>query len=244
MSPLFYLRDSRSNVGSTCLFWAQDGCGYTSNLNKAHVYTLEEAQRKFNSRHTDVPLCRELVDELAIVRVDHQYLGDSGEKSDCNEYVIRVGNSTDGNDVYWLTLDFKSVNYKSSAVFSYESALLRSWELVEQGFESTIYAKPDIDAIARRTFQAANINERRMITAAGIRKPKRQRTRQTTGKTRGNCPHCGCITWGFNPYENYSCAEQYSERNGLSFVVSDTCEELKASKARKKQAKIKGERTC
>ncbi|MGR3969243.1 hypothetical protein [Shewanella sp. 1180_01] len=231
----FYLRDSRSNVGRTCMFWADRG-GYTSSLELAEIFTLEEAQRHFNSRHTDVPLSKALVDELATVRVDCQLLGNYGEKSGCNEYVIRVGDSTDGNDVYWLTLEFKSVNYKSSAVFSYESALLRSWELVEQGFDSTIYAKSDIDAIARRTFQAANVNERRMITAAGIRKPKRQRTRQTSGKTRGNCPHCGAITWGFNPYENYTCAEQYSERNGLSFVVSDTCEELKASKARRKAA--------
>jgi hypothetical protein len=234
MSQLFYLRDSRSSVGSTCLFWAQDGCGYTSDLNKAHVYTLEEAQRKFNSRHTDVPLCKELVDELATVRVDCQYLDGLGKNSGCDEYVICINGEWDGNDVYWLTLDFKSVNYKLSAVFSHKSALLRSWELVEQGFESTIYAKQDIDAIARRTFQAANINERRMITAAGIRKPKRQRTRQTTGKTRGNCPHCGSITWGLNPYEAYTCAEQYSERNGLSFVVSDTCEDLKASNTRSK----------
>lgn len=233
MSQLFYLRDSRSNVGSTCLFWAQDGCGYTSDLNKAHVYTLEEAQRKFNSRHTDVPLCKELVDELARVRVDCQLLGDAGEKSGCDEYVISQKGRWDGNDVYWLAVDMFSVNYKSAFAFSYRRALERIDEL---GIEANIYAKAEIDAIARRTFQAANINERRMITAAGIRKPKRPRTRQTTGKTRGNCPHCGCITWGFNPYENYSCAEQYSERNGLSFVVSDTCEDLKASKARRKAA--------
>nr|WP_320125716.1 hypothetical protein [uncultured Shewanella sp.] len=241
MSQSFYLRDSRSNVGSTCLFWAQDGCGYTSDLNKAHVYTLEEAQRKFNSRHTDVPLCKELVDELARVRVDCQLLGDAGEKSDCDEYVISQKGRWDGNDVYWLAVDMFSVNYKSAFAFSYRRALERIDEL---GIEANIYAKAEIDAIVRRTFQVANINERRMITAAGIRKPKRPRTRQTTGKTRGNCPHCGCITWGFNPYENYSCAEQYSERNGLSFVVSDTCEDLKASKARRKQSNIKGERTC
>lgn len=233
MSQLFYLRDSRSNVGSTCLFWAQDGCGYTSDLNKAHVYTLEEAQRKFNSRHTDVPLSKTLVDELAHSRVDCQYLPEDGEKDGCDEYVISPKGRWDGNDVYWLTFDFLSVNYKGAVVFSYRNALAR---IDEHGIDANIYAKPDIDAIARRTFQAANINERRMITAAGIRKPKRPRTRQTTGKTRGNCPHCGCITWGLNPYENYTCAEQYSERNGLSFVVSDTCEELKASKARRKAA--------
>lgn len=233
MSQLFYLRDSRTNVGSSCLFWAKDGCGYTSDLNKAHVYTLEEAQRKFNSRHTDVPLCKELVDELATVRVDCQYLPADGKKAGCDEYVISPKGKWDGNDVYWFTFDFLSVNYKGAAVLSYRNALTRIDEL---GIDANIYAKAEIDAIARRTFQVSNINEREMITAAGIRKPKSKRTRHTTGKTRGNCPDCGAITWGFNPYENYSCAEQYSERNGLSFVVSDTCEDLKASKARRKAA--------
>ncbi|MCU8075858.1 hypothetical protein [Shewanella sp. SM29] len=227
MNPLFYLRDSRDNVGSTCMFWADRG-GYTSNLELAEVFTLEEAQRQFNSRHTDVPLSKELVDEQSTVRVDHQYLGDEGEKSGCDEYVIRIGDRTDGNDVYWLTVDFSSVSYKASAVFAYQVALVRVNELKTQGIVATIYAKTDIDAIARRTFQAANINERSMITAAGIRKPKRPRTRRTTGKTRGNCPHCGCITWGLNPYEAYSCADQYSERMELDFTVSISCEELKA----------------
>ncbi|WP_338727881.1 hypothetical protein V8687_08705 [Shewanella baltica] len=227
MNPLFYLRDSRGNVGNTCMFWADRG-GYTSNLDLAEVFTLEEAQRQFNSRHTDVPLSKELVYEQSTVRVDHQYLGDEGEKSGCNEYVIRIGDRTDGNDVYWLTVDFSSVSYKASAIFAYQVALVRVNELKTQGIVATIYAKTDIDAIARRTFQAANINERSMITAAGIRKPKRPRTRQTTGKTRGNCPHCGCITWGLNPYEAYSCADQYSERMELDFTVSISCEELKA----------------
>lgn len=78
----FYLRDTRSNTGSSCMFWAENGNGYTTNLDRAHVYTLEEAQSHFNDRHTDVPLSKALVDELVTVRVDHQYLDESqGVKS-------------------------------------------------------------------------------------------------------------------------------------------------------------------
>ena len=238
MSQLFYLRDSRTNVGSTCLFWAQDGCGYTSDLDKAHAYTLEEAQRKFNSRHTDVPLCKELVDELARSRVDCQYLPADGEKAGCDEYVISPKGKWDGNDVYWFTFDFLSVNYKGAAVFSYRNALARINEL---GIDANIYAKSEIDAIARRTFQVANINERKMITAAGIRKPKRKRTRQTTGKTRGNCPHCGSITWGFNPYEAYTCAQADAEDRG--FKLYGNCKEVKRAKQISK-SKIEGEAAC
>ncbi|WP_259474713.1 hypothetical protein [Shewanella xiamenensis] len=235
MSQLFYLRDSRTNVGTSCLFWAHHGCGYTSNLDKAHVYTLEEAQRKFNSRHTDVPLCKELVDELSTVRVDCQYLPSDGEKAGCDEYVISPKGKWDGNDVYWLGVDMFSVNYKSAFVFSYRRALERIDEL---GIEANIFAKAEIDAIARRTFQASNINERKMITAAGIRKPKRKRHRQTTGKTRGNCPHCGAITWGFNPYEAYTCAQADAEDRG--FNLYDNCKEVKLAKQMRK-AKIEGE---
>ncbi|ABM25343.1 hypothetical protein Sputw3181_2519 [Shewanella sp. W3-18-1] len=237
MSQLFYLRDSRTNVGSTCLFWAKDGCGYTSDLNKAHVYTIEEAQRQFNSRHTDVPLCKELVDELATVRVDCQYLGDSGEKSECDEYVICINGDWDGNDVYWLSqFGFSDINYNTATIFSYQDAL--DIQSLGVGINTTIYAKADIDAIARRTFQAANVNERRMITAAGIRKPKRPRTRQTTGKARGNCPHCGCITWGFNPYEAYTCAQADAEDRG--FKLYGNCKEVKRAKQISK-AKTEGE---
>lgn len=238
MSQLFYLRDSRTNVGSTCLFWAKDGCGYTSDLDKAHVYTLEEAQRKFNSRNSDVPLCKELVDQLATVRVDCQYLGSSGKNAGNFDYVMRFGTSTDGNDVYWCTKNSRSVKYQYAETLSYEIAIRNAKNLKHEGIETTIYAKPDIDAIARRTFQAANINERQMITAAGIRKPKRKRTRQTTGKTRGNCPHCGAITWGLNPYEAYTCAQADAEDRG--FNLYNNCKEVKLAKQIRK-AKIEGE---
>lgn len=235
MSRKFYLRDSRSNVGSTCMFWAEAG-GYTSNLDLAEVFTKESAQQHFDGRHTDVPLCKELVDEESVVRVDHQYLKQSGKSKGCTEYVVRVGQRCNGNDVYWLTVDFSSVNYKAAAVFSYESALQRLAELKEIGSDGTIYAKSHVDSVARRTFQANNINERRMITAAGIRKPKRKRRRAITGRTRGNCPHCGKVTWGMNPYEAYTCVKAENERSGwerFSTGFEGCADVAEAKKARK-----------
>lgn len=234
MSQLFYLRDSRTNVGSTCLFWAKDGCGYTSDLDKAHVYTLEEAQRKFNSRHTDVPLCKDFVDKVARTRTDHQHLDQSksGLVAGCGEYVIHVKGDFDGNDVYWKTTSGSSVNLSEALVLSeYEAK-----ESVRLFDDVIIYPLPYVMSVSRHTLQASMVNERIMITAAGIRKPKRKRNRQTTGKTRGNCPYCGAITWGLNPYEAYTCAEQYSEHNGLGYILSAPCEDFKASKARRKTA--------
>lgn len=230
----FYLRDSRGNTGSSCMFWALNGNGYTSNLDKAHVYTLEEAQRHFNGRHTDVPLSKALVDELATVRVDHQYLDESqgGEVVDGGEYVIHVSRGDyDGNDVYWKAERGCTANLSDALVLTKDEAEQAMRFLDDAAIYPFLYAV----SISRRTFQARNVNERRMVTAAGIRKPKRPRKRQTTGRTRGNCYLCGKVTWGFSPYEAYSCAEAAREKYDASHI--DDCEDAaRYSKARKEAA--------
>ena len=220
----FYLRDTRSNVGSTCMFWAKDGNGYTSNLDKAHVYTLEEAQRDFNSRHTDVPLSKKLVDAVATVRVDHQYLDDcmAGLATGCDQYVIHCNiGDFDGNDVHWKAQKGSTVNLSDALVLSAEEVRHALWNDAV-AFYHLEYAQ----SISRRTLQVKNVNERHMVTAAGIRKPKRKRERPTSGRTRGNCRHCGKVTWGFNPYEAYTCAEAAREKYGASWL--DDCKEAAA----------------
>lgn len=218
----FYLRDTRSNIGSACTFWAKDGCGYTSDLGKAEVYSLEDAQHHFNSRHTDVPLSKELVDAVSRTRVDHQYLDDerAGLVAGCNEYVIHVKGDWDGNDVYWKTTSGSSVNLSEALVLKKAEAK----EAVRLFDDVIIYSMPYVMSISRHTLQVNMVNERRMITAAGIRKPKRKRERRTSGRTRGNCPHCGRVTWGFNPYEAYTCAEAVEEKHGVTiYGSSNTC---------------------
>ncbi|WP_439832618.1 hypothetical protein [Aeromonas caviae] len=232
----FYLRDSRGNTGSSCMFWAENGNGYTTNLDRAHVYTLEEAQRHINDRHTDLPLSKALVDELVTVRVDHQYLDESqgGLGADGGEYVIHVNRGDyDGNDVYWKAERGCTVNLSDAMVLTKDEAEQAMRFLDDAVIYPFLYAV----SISRRTFQARNVNERRMITAAGIRKPKRPRRRQTTGRTRGNCLHCGKVTWGFNPYEAYTCAEAAREKYGASHI--DDCEDAaRYSKARKEAANV------
>ncbi|QHB83396.1 hypothetical protein GIS01_15135 [Aeromonas veronii] len=229
----FYLRDSRSNTGSSCMFWAASG-GYTTNLDKAEVFTMSVAQSHFDDRHTDVPLSKALVDELATVRVDHQYLDESqgGEVVDGGEYVIHVNRGDyDGNDVYWKAERGCTVNLSDALVLTKDEAEQAMRFLDDAAIYPFLYAV----SISRRTFQARNINERRMITVAGIRKPKRRRERPTTGRTRGNCPECGKVTWGLNPYEAYTCAEAAREKYGASHI--DDCEDAaRYSKARKEAA--------
>jgi hypothetical protein len=230
----FYLRDSRSNTGTSCVFWAKDGCGYTTNLDKAEIFTIAGAQSHFEDRHTDVPLSKELVDAVATVRVDHQYLDEcmAGLATDCDQYVVHcMKGEYDGNDVYWKAEGGCSVNLSEALVLT-RSEVEAAARVLDT---ATIYRLEYVQSISRRTMQVKNINERRMTTAAGIRMPKRKRERPTTGRTRGNCPHCGKVTWGFNPYEAYTCAEAAREKYGASHL--DDCDDAaRYNKARKELA--------
>lgn len=71
MSDEYYLQDNRSYVGNDILFW-RDGGGYTTNLDKAEIFTKEAAVRQHQSRLTDVPWPKEYVDAKATPAVDMQ----------------------------------------------------------------------------------------------------------------------------------------------------------------------------
>jgi hypothetical protein len=71
------------------------------------------------------------------------------------------------------------------------------------------------DAVKRRTFNINDFNRRTMVQGAGLLMPEwlkkyNRRQKAKSGKVRWNCPHCGRITWQYNPYDfdgcsNYSC---------------------------------------
>lgn len=52
---LYVLQDSRSNADHQTLFWSKGGAGYTTDLNKAHLFTEEEAAHQNKSRSSDIP---------------------------------------------------------------------------------------------------------------------------------------------------------------------------------------------
>jgi hypothetical protein len=67
----YYLQDSRQVVGNYLLFWRIDHKGYTTDIDDAHEFTLEEA---LSHRDTDVPWPVEEMRAKAKLRVDHQHL--------------------------------------------------------------------------------------------------------------------------------------------------------------------------
>jgi hypothetical protein len=60
-SPRMVLLDSRSTVGTALMFWAAEG-GYTSNITKAEVFSVDEAQRQHKSRESDIPMRLDYLD--------------------------------------------------------------------------------------------------------------------------------------------------------------------------------------
>lgn len=74
MSPYFYMQDSRGYVGNDVLWWAKGGNGYTTDLSKAEVYGLEQAQQMHNARPSDIPWPKDYIDQKTRPAVDMQYI--------------------------------------------------------------------------------------------------------------------------------------------------------------------------
>lgn len=74
MSELYYLQDNRSYVGNDLLFWAKDGAGYTTDLNKAEIYSRKSALGQHRCRETDIPWPKEYIDAKTRPAVDMQYV--------------------------------------------------------------------------------------------------------------------------------------------------------------------------
>lgn len=187
-------------VGSSVLFWAIDGLGYTTNIDLAHVYTREEMQRDVDKgwlRDKDeFPLCADDVDAFSQWRIDDQLVIKTyPEFTDPNdEYVLVKKGRWDGNDLAFangIDFDFDYGKAKNFRAFDVEAYI----EQKQTYF--FIVPRYHTDEIARRTFQKQNINRRKMITAAGITGLRQKRRSKTTGKQRFNCPTCGKIIWEY-----------------------------------------------
>lgn len=92
MNDRFYMLCLRETVGTNASFHCRNGNGYSSNIDAAHVYTLEEAQESWNKgRPIDLPVAADCIDELAIWHVDSQRLPcESIIEPGCTQYVAYV----------------------------------------------------------------------------------------------------------------------------------------------------------
>lgn len=98
----FYLRDTRTNLGSNAMFWAIKG-SYTSDVLNAEVFDRDRALRQHESRNTDLPVPVESITPHLRTRFDMQSLPDEAT-SDGLCVLIDMGRF-DGNDCCFMKAD-------------------------------------------------------------------------------------------------------------------------------------------
>lgn len=190
---------ANGKVGSTVLFWALNGRGYVTDLDREEIFTKEEAQADIDNGwlrdNDEFPLSVERVNELAEWRIDHQYVEKTyPEFTDPNdEYVFYLKGEFNGNDLYFSNLVGFCLNYSFAVWVSSEKAIY----YLSRSNNHVFIPRYHADEIARRTFQVKNINRRKMISGAGLIGLRKKRERKTTGKTRTNCIICGKIVWDY-----------------------------------------------
>lgn len=190
MADLFYLQDSRSNVGSRAMFWRAGG-GYTSNLDEAEEFTRDRAVRQYLCRETDLPWPVAYVRNLAQIGVDHQDLDLPREQAlaaACADERIYVAyaRAWDGNCLIWMSVPAGRGSNLADA---------RTWSLDHaKGFAARGYLpwpKGYIDQHSRPVALAATLDHKRALRSAGLKLPKVKQQRTRSYSNLNNCEGCG-----------------------------------------------------
>ena len=69
----YYMQDRRQYVGNCMLWWAKDCNGYTTDIDKAEIFSKKDAIEIANNRKTDIPWEKEYIDKRIKKHVDMQY---------------------------------------------------------------------------------------------------------------------------------------------------------------------------
>ena len=203
MDNKFFVRSRHGDFCSSVSFHNKNGAGYGTDLNNLELFTLEDAQKQLDWNVDSLPLLASEVMKLAVDRVDMQYLDDvKGQpENDDDVCVVQIIGPYDGNDIKFKDEAFGTYNLKDAVAITFGAS---------KGLDKSshkVWLQSYLETISRPTFQSENINLRTMVRGAGIKYKKPRKLKPTTGKTRGNCPVCGKITWDFNPYENALCGK-------------------------------------
>lgn len=189
MSDLFYLQDTRSNIGSRATFWRAGG-GYTTNLDEAQEFTREGAVRQYECRETDLPWPVAYVRGMAQVGVDHQDLDLPREQAlaaapaDDRIYVA-YPKAWDGNCLIWISTTTGRGSDLASAM---TWPLDRSAKFVADGYLP--WPKSYIDQVARPVAVAASLDHKQALRSVGLRLPKLKR-QPVRRRDLLNCSGCG-----------------------------------------------------
>lgn len=177
----FYLQDSRSHVGDGLTFWALGG-GYTTNLDKAELFTAEQAT---SHRDTDIPWPKEYIDQRTHLGVDHQYISrkDAEPKLvDGCMCVLQVRKKWNGNDILFARWPIGETD-------RFEQAHRLTLEQAQAIGDDELVIWP-VDYLlmhARRVVHRQDVDLKEALRGTGIKLPKPKRPRMMMF----NCLGCG-----------------------------------------------------
>lgn len=208
--PQFYIQDTRSTVGNNVLWWAKGDNGYTTDLNKAEIYTLDEAQRKYNGRPSDLPWPKDYVDTLTHPAVDMQYLRrEDAQKCDPEGalgFYVQASRRYDGNDVLWRPMGggAPTADLGAAQVHTLDEAHRVMGSESMESTENTIWPKAYIDEKVRLAVSIERLKQTAAFRRSGIvfvkpAKAKREmikcgecgRFMSQAQLWAGACPKCG-----------------------------------------------------
>jgi len=204
---------TRETLGGNLSFHCVDGKGYSTDVRKAELYTLSEAQKAWEfGRDIDLPISADHIDANLIYRVDCQLLP-TESSFEGDKFVVFKESKWAGNDVYWISYSGLTTEIDKAAIYSKNEAKMAN---LSGGVVVVPLAVANQNK--RPTFAAEKLNRRIMIQGAGLKTPdhiKRsiRRSRRNTGKVRFNCPCCGKINWQYNPYDFDGCSDVFCDEH-------------------------------
>lgn len=179
---LFYLQDAREHayVGDGLAFHCKAGAGYATDLDKAQLWTLEDAVKANQMRSTDIPWPKDYIDARAHRGVDCQYLKanepDARVTPGCR-IVFQVPGHWNGNDVYWVyAAGGRGPVFDHAVDVEYIHAL-----------EYTPWPLDYVRTKARRLVHRQNVSTKEALRGTGIKLFKEKLYKPPTCR----CEHCG-----------------------------------------------------
>ncbi|MEJ5863536.1 hypothetical protein [Pseudomonas farsensis] len=191
MSKQFYLQDSRSNTGDGLMFWALGG-GYTTNLDKAELFTQKQA---YSHRETDIPWPKDYVDARAHLGVDHQYIN-LDEASDRLRPGCIVALQIPG---HWNGNDIAFARWPIGHTYRFEKAHHLTLEAADAigntPEEALIWPLSYLEAKARRLVHQRDVSIEEALQGTGIEVVKLRKQLKPWERP-PNCQGCGrFISW-------------------------------------------------
>jgi hypothetical protein len=218
-TALFLMACTRETVGGNMSFHRKEGGGYSTDISLAHIYTKEEAQRKWeHGREIEQPVALSVIEPLVILKVDCQCIPHENTFDDNMNYVAFRANTWSGNHLFWMTEEgYISLDFTQAKVITKDEA-----RALSETEEYIVIPFPMADRAKAPNFAIEHFNPRTMVQSQGLiipHKVKLIRRRKPRSNARFNCPCCGKMNWQPVNIEPYllSCSDDDCEYDPMDY---------------------------